>query len=196
MQNDGRFSLVTAMSDLVKVSEALEAMADISLDPAKADSILMELAPQLDTAVDNFKERVDARINFLEFLKVLEAKLKDDVAYLTAKANSCALLQERLKAHTKLLMEQNPTVPFQGTLKKFAIQNNGGKSPIEWTAKLQTANYIVDPTDIEKFPADLGFIKPLTVFQLDKEKFEAYLFSGGTCEAAKALPRGNHLRIK
>ena len=93
MQNDGRFSLVTAMSDLVKVSEALEAMADISLDPAKADSILMELAPQLDTAVDNFKERVDARINFLEFLKVLEAKLKDDVAYLTAKANSCASIQ-------------------------------------------------------------------------------------------------------
>lgn len=191
---DSRFSLVTAINDLSKVAIAIETLVESNLDPEKADEILSNLAPELDVAVESFKERVDARINFLEFLSILESKIKEDVSYLQQKITSIHLLQERLKKHTVYLIEQNPGVLFEGSVKKLVVQQNGGKQPIEYKVALQGMKDLVDPTDASKFPAD--FIKERKVLQLEKDKFEAYLSSGGQSDAAQALPRGKHLRIR
>jgi hypothetical protein len=184
-------SLVIALSSLQLVIESIENI-DI-LDEANADRILTELAPAMDASLDDFKDRVDARIDFIEYLEVMKEKNKADAAYFQNKARVCTLLQEKIKEQTKALVEANPTVAFVGTRKKFKVQNNGGKASSEWKATLQDLKNIVDPTEIPLFPEDM--VEEVKMFVLNKEKLEAFLIAGGVCEGVKLLPRGKHLRI-
>lgn len=183
-------SLTTSLDSLKNVLEALEQAENME---TFNEEIFLTLAPELDVAMEGLKERVDARINFLEYCQIMESKFKGEIGYLEKKVKTLQNIQSSLKKHTMLLLEQNPAINFQGERKKFKIYNNGGKASLEWKATLQEIKNIVDPTEVALFPADM--IKEVHLYALDKEKLEGYLAAGGTCEGVKTLPRGKHMRI-
>lgn len=187
--NNDRMSLTLSVDALKSVVEAIEETENGDLDEER----IMELAPQLDSAMENLKEGVERRIQFLDYCALMEKRVESEIEYLTKKKNALKNVQASVKKHTMFLLETNPSVEFTGERKKFKIYNNGGKLPLEWTAKLQEYKHIIDPADLGKFPSDM--IKEAKVFVLDKEKLEGYLSAGGSCEGVKALPRGKHLRI-
>lgn len=190
--NQMGLSLTKVVQDLHKITEALEALADGSNSDDM--SAILALAPQLDTAIEKVKESVDSRINFLEFVKLLEQKYKDDIAFFQSKLKMIQAFQDKIKEQTVFVIQNNPDISFEGTHKKLAVQKNGGAQSIDWKVQLQDMKHVVDPTDISKFPESM--VSEVKLFVLDKKKFEAYLSSGGQSEAAELLPRGVHLRIK
>jgi hypothetical protein len=143
--------------------------------------------------MEDIKSSVDARINFLEYANMMEKKLKADVEYLQGKIKLLQNVQNSVKKHTIFMLENNPTVSFEGERKKLKIVNNGGKQPLEWKCKLQEYKDVIDPNDLDKFPFDM--INEVKIYTLNKEKFEAFISAGGTCEAVNVLPRGKQLRI-
>lgn len=183
-------SLTTALDSLKNVIEALDQVENAE---SINDDQILALAPRLDGAMENLKEHVDSRINFIEYCGLMETKIKADIDYLNKKVKILQNVQASLKKHTMFILENNPTISFEGERKKFKIYNNGGKQPIEFKSALQEYKNIIDPNDLTKFPSDM--IEERKIFVLNKEKFEGFLSAGGTCEGAKALPRGKHLRI-
>ena len=187
--------LQSIMETVERISEQqAEGQEGVNLEEAM-DSAMDSLMPVINQAMDNFEERIDARINFLEYAAILENKFKADADYLAKKAKVLANVQERLKNHTKQLILENPQMEFKGTMKKFAVQKNGGKTPITYNVILQSMSNIVDPNDVGRFPEDL--IQKVTVFQLDKSLFESKLRTQEIeSDVAVVHPAGTHLRIK
>ena len=189
-----KVSLFHSIQNLKQVSDAIDSVIDSECNPEKTDEVLGALVPQMDAALDNFKEQVDKRIDFIEFLGLLEDKCKADMEFMKRRAQSVTFLKERIKEKTFQHIQENPDLDFSGTIKGFKIQKNGGKNPVDWKVSLQSMKDIIDPNDIKKFPEDM--VKEVKVFTLNKDKFEALLAAGGISEAAALLPRGSHLRIR
>jgi len=184
-----RMSLMISVDALKSIVEAIEENESGELNEDR----ILELAPQLDAAMDNLKEGVERRIQFLDYCALMEKRIEAEIEYLAKKKKALQNVQASVKKHTMFLLETNPSIEFTGERKKFKIYNNGGKVPLEWNIKLQEYKNIIDPADLGKFPSDM--IKEAKIFVLDKEKLEGFLAIGGSCEAVKALPRGKHLRI-
>lgn len=189
-----KMNLFQSIQNIRQVSDAIDAVIDSDCDLNKTDEVLASLAPRLDGALEDLKEQVDKRIDFIEFLDLLEAKCKADEEFLNKRKKSVVLLKERIKEQTKNFIQENPELNFAGTMKSLKVQNNGGKTPIEWKVSFQTMKDVIDPNDVAKFPEDM--INKVSLFTLNKEKFEALLNTGVELEAAKLLPRGTHLRIR
>jgi hypothetical protein len=191
MSND----MYGALADLKNILSKTEEVIDSAdLTPEKADEILTALAPIMETSLENWKEQIDSRIDLIEYLGMQEKKLALDVEYFQKRKSAAQLLQKRLKEQTMKFIQENPGLDFSGTRKKFAVQKNGGKNPIEWKVHLQEMKNIVDPSDVEKFPAE--FVERVQMYALKRDAFEGLLAAGGQSEAAEAKDRGVHLRIK
>jgi hypothetical protein len=191
MSNDFYGALVDLKNILARTEDVIDST---DLTPEKADEILTALAPAMDASLDNLKEKIDGRIDLIEYLGVQEKKLTMDVEYFQKRKSAAQLLQKRLKEQTMKFMQENPEIDFAGTRKRFAIQKNGGKAPIEWKVQLQEIKNIIDPSDLEKFPAE--FVEKVQMYALKRDAFEGLLAAGGQSEAAEAKERGVHLRIK
>lgn len=189
-------SAVTQLQQIMMMIENLSSERDESISEEDAMSqAIDQLMPEINQAMDNIQERVDARINFLEYAGIIEDKLKKDVDYLNQKIKVIQNAQKRLKERTKEIMEAMPEIEFKGSMKKFAIQKNGGRVPIHYKVMIQAVMNIIDPTDVGKFPE--GYVKKITLFQLQKEVFESHLRAKEIeSEAAELLPVGTHVRIR
>jgi hypothetical protein len=185
-----------ALIELKNVMSATETILDDQeLTAEKADEILTALAPKLDKSLDNWKEQIDARIDLIEYLAVQEKKLAIDVEYFQKRKKAAEMLQKRLKEQTKLFMEANQDISFQGTRKRFAIQKNGGKDPVEWKVQLQEVKNVIDPNDVAKFPEE--FVEKVQMYALKRDAFDALIASGGKVpDVLNVLERGTHVRIK
>jgi hypothetical protein len=186
------------MRHLVDLKNILWRAEDVidstDLTPEKADEILTAMAPAMDASLENWKEKIDSRIDLIEYLGMQEKKLAMDVEYFQKRKSAAQLLQKRLKEQTMQFMKDNQGLDFSGTRKRFSIQKNGGKTPIEWKVQLQEMKNIIDPSDVEKFPAE--FVEKVQMYALKRDAFEGLLAAGGQSEAAEAKDRGVHLRIK
>lgn len=189
----GMYDALVELRQVMMASESV--LDDQELTPEKADEILTSLVPKMDQSLENWKEQIDYRIDLIEYLGVQEKKLAADMEYFQKRKKAAEMLQKRLKEQTKLLMEQNQGLSFQGTRKGFAIQKNGGKTPMNWKVQLQEMKHVIDPNDVAKFPAE--FVEKVQIYALKKDSFEALLASGGQApDVVEVLERGTHIRIK
>jgi hypothetical protein len=191
MSNDFYGALVDLKNILWRTEDVIDST---DLTPEKADEILTAMAPAMDASLENWKEKIDSRIDLIEYLGMQEKKLAMDVEYFQKRKSAAQLLQKRLKEQTMQFMKDNQGLDFSGTRKRFSIQKNGGKTPIEWKVQLQEMKNIIDPSDVEKFPAE--FVEKVQMYALKRDAFEGLLAAGGQSEAAEAKDRGVHLRIK
>jgi hypothetical protein len=78
MSNDFYGALVDLKNILWRAEDVIDST---DLTPEKADEILTAMAPAMDASLENWKEKIDSRIDLIEYLGMQEKKLAMDVEY-------------------------------------------------------------------------------------------------------------------
>jgi hypothetical protein len=139
-------------------------------------------------------QKVDGRIWFLENLDILIRKFRADADYASKRARVLENLKERVKEHTKLLVEANPELTFQGSSKCFKVQANGGKQAITYSIPLCEVSNVLTDEDAKYLEPE--YKEQKVVWVLKKDTFDHAIRNGAMHPFATLESRGTHLRIR
>lgn len=176
------------------VIETLQVMKICEEKLENGEEIPKELM-QLDHSLSNFKQNVDKRIALLERIDEEIGSIEREISFYESKKKLLAEMKNKVKEHTKAIVEQFPDVEFKGTNKRFAIQKNGGKQGIEWKIEMEELPYVLRKQDVQYCPE--AYVIEKTVKVLNIPMLEEDIRNGKLqTDIAKLKERGTHLRIK
>lgn len=187
-------SLFSALSDLQNIISTIQDLAEETESEDELNALIAQHLPVINEQKIAIKEKVDARINFIEHIDMLAKKTKEDEEYLAKRRKGLENLKKRLMAQTKSLMEENPEIPFKGTRKEFKIQKNGGKQSISYQTAFKSLDYIIDD-QAAKFLED-EFKEKKEVWVLKKPEFDEAIRKGLQHPYAILEEKGTHIRIR
>jgi len=187
-------SLFGAITELQNIIGTVQDLAEDTETPEQLDEIINQHLPMINEAKELIQNRVDARIYFIENLTFLVDKIKKEEEDLQKRRRILENLKERIKDNTKFLMENNPEIPFVGSKKKFAIQNNGGKQAITYQMAFRSFDHVLTDENARLIEDEFKEVKTITV--LKKAEFDEAIRNGLPHPFAELEPRGTHLRIR
>lgn len=189
-------SLVKAESTslLGSVIETLNVMKICEEKLERGEEIPQELLA-LDYSLSNFQQMVDKRISFIERIDHEIKGIDEQIAFFQSKKKVFTEMKNKVKEHTKLILEEYPDIDFKGTNKRFAVQKNGGKRAIEWKIEMSTLPHVLREQDVQYCPE--AYVIEKSVKVLNVPVLEEDIRNGKVqTDIAKLGEQGTHLRIK
>lgn len=142
-----------------------------------------------DTRLD-LAQAVDRRIAFAHWVKGAIAMAKEQRDEWRQKVQQLEMLEDRFKANTQAAIEENPDIPFVGSMGKISVQKNPPSLKLAFEGKSLT------PDMVECFQIPKQYVVTKVTYELDTAQLKTDILAGDTRVPWAWIEQGQSVRFK
>lgn len=182
---NNKHTLFEISDELRQFEDALDSLVEIT-EGEIADEQTEQLFNEFFSNIGELKAERDRKLeSYAWLIKEREAKAKarsEEATRLNALAQTDKNFADRLKKRLQAYFEANNIQKHETLHFKFAVQKNGGQTPVKFNDNIK--------------PEDVAEEFRIISFNFNTSKIREALESGEELEFASLQERGKHLRIK